>query len=515
MRSVEQIFQRLEALKSDRSNWDGYFQELADYFLPRKARFTEQRQSGEEIDTELYDSTGVESALICAAGLNGYLTNPSTRWFALKLEGQEIGQRGAEWLKECEDIIFDTLAGSNFYQQIHEGYLDLTTFGTMCMYEEADPKDKVRFYTRHLSEIFFTEDNRGRLDSVFRIFELTAAQARMQFGDNVSSKIRELSENKPEEKVKFLHVVYPRENYDPRKRDKLNMPIASLWIEYETKKVVQEGGYMEMPFFVVRFLKFAGERYGFSPAMAALPDMRMLNEMAKDVIMHAQKQVNPPLDAPEEGYSLPLDMSPGAINYRRPGLGKEEAIRPLLPAQNIGIGYDLILRVEEKIKRQFYTDLFLVLAQRKNMTATEVVQRVNEKMLLLAPTLGRLISELLDPLIIRTFNLLMRGGHLPPPPPELQGASYTIEYTSPLAKAQKASESNSVNTFTMLLAELAQLNPSVLDNVNFDKLIREYAEMQNISAALLKDPAEVEIEREERKQAQIMAMAAQQGGTNG
>lgn len=511
MKTIVEIIQNFKKLRSARQNWDNYFNSLAFYFLPRKEAFSKT-----ELNLELYDSTGRESLLILSAGLHGYLTNPTSRWFALRLQDEKAmkNQNVKEWLKECEERIFDTLNSSNFNNEIHETYLDLSCFGTACLYAEEDLQDLIRFYSLPLSEIYIVENEKKKVDTVFRLVEMTAREAFQKWGVDASEKVFALLKTNPYEKVEFLHAVLPREEYDPRKRDKLNKPFASLWIEYESQKKVSEGGYEEFPFFVPRFTKVSGEIYGYSPAMEVLPDMRMLNKMQETIISQAEKIVNPPLDAPEGGYYTPLDMSAGAINYRRQGLGKDEFIRPLLPGSNLPIGIDLVSLNQEKIRRAFFVDLFLLLAQKPQMTATEVLQRVEEKMLLLGPALGRLMNELLDPLIGRSFNILMRLGKLPLPPEEIMGKDYVVEYISPLARAQKLSEAKSLQNYLLLVEGVARLEPAVLENIDVDEIAKEYADIQGISPKILRDDEEVKAIRQEKAevlQAQQALAMAQQG----
>lgn len=515
MKTINELIQNFRKLQSARQNWDSHFNSLAFYFLPRKENFTISKIPGSEINLELYDSTGRESLLILAAGLHGYLTNPTSKWFALRIQDEELmkSQNVREWLKECEERIFDALNSSNFNNQIHETYLDLACFGTACLYVEEDPEDLIRFYSIPLSEIYIAENERKKVDMIFRFVELTAREAYQKWGGNAGEKTLALLETNPFEKVQFLHIVFPREEYNPAKRDSLNKPFASVWIEYESQHKIAEGGYEEFPFFVPRFAKISGEIYGYSPAMEVLPDMRMLNKIHETLIRQAEKLVNPPLDVPEGGYYTPLDISPGAINYRRQGLGKEEIIRQLLPGSNLPIGAEMIRLQQEKIRRAFFVDLFLLLAQRPQMTATEVLQRVEEKMLLLGPALGRLMNELLDPLIARTFNILARLGKLSSPPEEIAGKDYVIEYISPLARAQKLSESKSLQNYFLLIGEMAKIAPSILENIDVDEIAREYADIQGISPKILRDDEEVEQIRQQKAQIlqaqQILEMAKQ------
>jgi hypothetical protein len=72
---------------------------------------------------------------------------------------------------------------SNFQQEIFELYHDLITFGTAAMFIEEDDEDILKFSTRHINEIFIAENDKGRIDTVFRKFKLSARAAIQKFGD--------------------------------------------------------------------------------------------------------------------------------------------------------------------------------------------------------------------------------------------------------------------------------------------------------------------------------------------
>lgn len=520
--TVAELIKRFEKLKSSRGTWESHWQELAEYCLPRKATVTALKTPGTKVPTDIYDSTQIQSAQIFAAGLMSYLTNPSSKWFALGLKNKNLEEASdvKMWLKDTEDRIFDTLNESNFNQEIYETYLDLSVFGTSPLYSEEDPETKVRFYARPLAETFIVENDRKKVDTLFRAFSYTVRQAFQRWGNNAGQKVLEAYEQgKLEEDMDFLHVILPRAERDVRKQDGVNKPFASLYIEPTTKKLLSEGGYEEFPFFVPRLTKISGEVYGRSPAMTCLPDIKSLNSMAKTILKAAQKQVDPPLQAPDDGYILPLRTSPGSVNYHGVGLQPGDEIKPLYPSNihNIPIGFEMEEQKRASIKSTFFVDLFLLLAQQPKMTATEVLERVNEKMLILGPMLGRLMSELLDPVITRVASILSRTGGLAPLPPTLQNEDFKVKYISPLAKAQKASEMKSISTLLLAVQEMAQVDPSALDNVNLDQAVKEIADIVNVPANILRSDEEVQEMRKERQQQlevqQTLALANQAADT--
>lgn len=500
----EQYLKIFEGLKASRANYESTWQDVSHYCLPRKAFITRQKTPGSKFDFDVYDSTAMQSALVLAAGLHSYLTNPASKWFTLRMREAELMDivEVRKWLKDVEDKIYDVLNNSNFSEQVHEVYLDMSVFGPAFLYEEEDVKTTVRFFCRPVAECYIVEDERGRVNQVYREFEWTAYQCYEQWGDAAGEVVKKAMDDKDyEKKIKILHIIHPRYQRDTSKADSINMEYASVYIEVDKRRVINESGYQEFPLFVPRFNKDSNDVYGSSPATVSYADIKMVNEMVYTIIRAGQKVVDPPIMLPHDGYLLPIKLGPAAINYKLSG-NAQDRVEPLMTNANIPVGLELVDSTRMIIKRNFFVDLFLLLADpaKKDMTATEVMQRVEEKMLILAPTLGRLMSELLDPIIHRTFMILLRNQKIPPPPAALEGRDYVVEYTSPLARAQKLEEMKSINQVIGILGGVAQVVPDVIDNVDTDELIKEIASLYNISPKLLRDEKEVAQIRVARQQ---------------
>ena len=143
------------------------------------------------------------------------------------------------------------------------------------------------------------------------------------------------------------------------------------------------------------------------------------------------------------------------------------------------------------------------------MTATEVLQRNEEKMRLLGPVLGRLQAELLQPLISRSFALLLGSGLLPPAPEELQGQDIDIEYVSPLAKAQKLTDLQAMLRGFEILLQVGQVAP-VTDYLDGDKMVQYLVETAGLPARVIKSTEEVEQVRRQQQEAQARQQALEQ-----
>ena len=504
---AKNLLKRYDRLKSQRQNWESHWQEVADYMQPRKADVTKTRSKGDKRTELIFDGSPLQSVELLAASLHGMLTNPSTPWFSLRFKQNDMENEdeAKEWLEDATEVMYSAFNKSNFQQEIFERYHDLITFGTAAMFIEEDDEDILKFSTRHINEIFIAENDKGRIDTVFRKFSLSARAVMQKFGD-VSMNIATKANNDPYEEVEILHAVYPRSDFDPKKQDKQNMPFESVYLDAESGDELSVSGFREFPFVVPRYLKASHEIYGRSPAMTALPDVKMLNEMSKTTIKSAQKQVDPPLLVPDDGFMLPVRTIPGGLNFYR--AGTRDRIEPL----NIGANTPLGLNMEEQrrnsIRNAFYVNQ-LMMQSGPQMTATEVIQRNEEKMRLLGPVLGRLQSELLKPLIDRTFALILRKNLFRPAPEFLAGQDIEIEYVSPLAKAQKSTELSSIMRAIEILGSLSNVAP-VFDHINMDKLVRHLADIVGVPQKILKPQSEINAERQQAAQQQEQMQQMQQ-----
>ena len=509
---AKRICLRLKQLKAERENWENWWQQIAKYCVPRAAEITTRKESGTQYDADVYDSTARDSIKVFAAGLMGHLTSPSTPWFKLRTTDERIMEADGvrSFFSRAEKKIRSVFHDSNFYQQLHEFYIHIGTFGTAVFYSEEDVQDLIRYYSRPIREVYFEEDERGRLRSIYRVFELTALQAFEKWGTAAGKEVSKCIEKKEySKKFDFCHYSGPRDVRDPKKKDKKNMEIESVWLNIAEERKIDEGGFREQAFSVARFCKESQEKHGFSPAMDVLPDIKSANRGKYNMLRAAAKAIDPAILLPHENFILPLDFNPAAVNYRQSGTGTsgDESIEILGYKGDWNIGRDSLLDDREIIKRGFFVDLFLMLLDRKKtMTATEVAERVQEKMFILGPVLGRLQTELLEPVITRTFNILLRNGHFGDVPQALlQASGYKIEYLGMLAKAQRMAEIKAIEGFLQIVAGIAQVDPKVVHKINGDMTVDEAADILGIDPKLLNDDKTVKTMREALAKQQEMA----------
>lgn len=518
---AEQLIDFYKKLKGDRSNFESYWQSLHDYFYIETSNINTGYYPGTELNaTYLYDSTTLESADVLAAGFMNYLTPPTSKWFGLRAKNIDLknNKTVANYLEEVAEQVNYTLNKSNFYNQIIASYKGSGIYGTSILLEEEDIDDDARFYSLPIKQVCLVEDGRGKVTEYYIEFEYTASQAESKWGyDKLSDKMKEelTAENRTEAKHCFLLYIATRHRRDINKTDKKNLPIEASWIDMESKITVDDGGYNEFPAMCHRFDKRPFIPWGYSPAMKALPFARILNAVAKTNLRAMMKHTDPPIAVPDNAFIMPMNGNPRAVNYYNKSKmdGKD-----IFAFGNFGdpqVGMNAIEFYSQKVKALMYNDVFLAFdGITKQMNNPEVMEKINEKMTMLGPAVGRYISEMLNPVVIRTIGILARRGKLPPPPDELiQDPEYEIDCISQLAQAQRRSELNSLMTGLSLVGQMAQFTPDVLDKISPDKVVDEAWNILGAPARVLRDDAEVEAIREAKgraaQQAQAMALTQQ------
>jgi len=501
------LLTRFKGLEETRQPWIGSWQELTDYMLPRKNSFTTSGTAtmvrGQTGDERIFDSTPMHSLELLASALGGLLTNPAMPWFDIKTRDPKAGddKEVRTFLQQARERIIGLFNAEDtgFQTNVHELYLDVALLGTAVMYVEADPQTMARFSTRPLGEVYVAESARGMVDTVYRRYEITARQAAQEWGASLSDEVKKKAEDKPDEKVEILHAVFPRTDRDPFGFGAMNFPFGSIYMEIANENILEESGYLEMPYLVPRWAKAAGETYGRGPGQTALSDTRVLNAMARTALMAAEKMSDPPLMVPDDGFLGPVRSGPGGLSYYR--AGSTDRIEPLPVRVDLAATENMMQQRRESVRRIFMGDQLA--PEGPAVTATEAVIRQGEKMRILGPVLGRLQTEFLSPLIKRVFNIMLRAGALPPFPHGLTSDDIEVRYTSPLTRAQKQYEAQGLSQTMEYLAPIVGTGDpfGIMDNFETDRVARHVADLFGTPSDYMKSENDVMASREQKSKA--------------
>ncbi|MBT9467209.1 MAG: phage head-tail adapter protein [Hydrogenophaga sp.] len=515
---------RKNALWTERSSWDSHWREISKYQQPRLGRFfTTDRNQGQRRNQHIVDNTALFGSRTLAAGMMSGMTSPARPWFKMALADSDLMEFGPvkTWLHRVNSLMLAVFASSNTYRALHSCYEELGLFGTWADFVMDDFDNVVHHYPMTIGEYAIATDEKGNVDTLCRGFQMTVAQIVKKFGkENCSHTVQNMfTSNKLDAWVDVVHMVEPRTERDPGRADSRNMPFSSCYMEPGSDswdQFLRESGFDRFPALCPRWAVTGNDIYGQSPGMDVLGDVKQLQQEQLRKGQAIDYKVNPPLQVPSQYKGAATDRLPGGIFFVD-SMGASAGVRSAYEV-NLDLSHLLedINDVRGRIREGYYADLFLMLANdtRSGTTATEIAERHEEKLLMLGPVLERLHNELLSPLVDMTFERISRAGLLTgprEPPPELQGMALKIEFVSVLAQAQRAVAAGGVDRLLGTVSSIAAVKPEVLDKIDFDQVVDDYAEMFGVNPEIVipdERVAEIRAQRAQQMAAQQAAAAA-------
>lgn len=512
------LLRRKTALWAERSSWDSHWRDIATYQMPRAGRFIEtDANKGHRKHQAIYDNTAIFAHRTLASGMMSGTTSPARPWFRLGLSDKDLMEFEPvrQWLHQVTEMMLAVFAASNTYGALHQCYEELGAFGTWANFVQPDFNNVIHHYPMTIGEYAIATNDKGQVDTVFRQLQMTVGQMIKQFGrENCSVAVRNLYDRRNLDAwVPVVHAVMPRADRDPTKRDAKNMPFTSCYFEpaSDAESYLSESGFKRFPALCPRWVVTGNDAYGRSPGMDCLGDVKQLQHEQLRKAQAIDYQVNPPLQIPTQYKDQANKRLPGGVMYvdaTGPGGGVRSAFDV-----NLRLDYLLadIQDTRERIRTAYYADLFLMLASQPangRMTATEVAERHEEKLLMLGPVLERLHNELLSPLIDITFDRMSDAGILPPPPPEIEGRELNVEFVSTLAQAQRAVAAAGTDRLLGTVNTLVQVWPEVRHKIDAMQVVDNYGVLFGVDPKIIvpDDVAQQRVAAEAQA-----AQAAQQG----
>jgi hypothetical protein len=509
---------RWGALRTERASWWGHWQEITTYLLPRNGRyFRQDRDKGTRKHNNIYDNTGTRALRTLGAGMMAGATSPARPWFRLATPDPEMNgyQPVKLWLDDVSSRMHTVFQKSNTYRALHHIYEELGAFGTAASIVLPNFDTVIHHHPLTIGEYAIATDWQGKVCTLYREFEKPVSEVVKEFGlENCSRMVKQQYEQgNLDTWVPIVHAIEPRADRDQSKRDAKNMAWSSCYFELsgESDKLLRESGFKQFPAVVPRWAVAGGDVYGNSPGMEALGDIKQLQQEQLRKSQGIDYQTQPPLAVPTALKGRDVERLPGGVTYFDPGPGNN-SIKSLFDV-NLNLQYLLedIQDVRSRVKSSFFNEVFLMPDNSTDprMTATEVAERHESKMLMLGPVLERLNNELLYPLVEATFTHMIEGGAVPPAPDAMQGMNLNVEFVSMLAQAQRAIGTNSVDRFVGNLGAVAQMKPEVLDKFDSDSWADQYSDMLGVDPKLIIASDKVAIIRQARAKAQAAQAQAE------
>jgi hypothetical protein len=546
MDDPKQIKQEFEQLKAERSNWNAMYQILGEYISQIKQNFENEPQPGEFLVGDIYDSSGPFAAHAAASALLGMLWPGTAKQAIEVLPPDDIEDPSTELL-EFYDRMTSRLTRAmddpraNLAMTLDEYMLDQMIFGTSGVGVDEGDESKLLFKPYGVKEAFVDEGRNGRVDRCFVFYEWTVTRVVDEYGlDAVSEKVREkYKSGKTGEKVKILVAIKPRSRF-AAKKGKLAMKYMGMHMEYEDCHVVREDGYHEMPIKFGRFRKLNYERYGRSPGMNALPDIREANSLREAVILATEMALDMPKGVLDDGMlgGGVVDRSPGALTvFNGSGsLGSSPPIFDIGSPPDITAALSRLEELKGNIAQHFFIDRLLDFNNDVRMTFGEAQIRDQRSSSSMSSLFSRQISEVFSPFVERSVNVLWRNGEFGVVRGSVEEAEalaqgkepdyipdelaerlangedvYQIVYKTKAASASRAEEYIGIIDMIQIGAQAMQIDPTTADRLDLHTGLKELAKIRGVPTGLIRQDDEVDqiaSQRQEQQNQMTMMEAA-------
>lgn len=511
--SIAEIKKIIEQKKSERSLWDTLYQDIGDYIFTRKSSTIIKRTQGEDLQVNLFDNTGPRSLELFAGMMMSILMSVEEQWFEHSSGDVEVDQKDyiKKYLQMVTRAVHNMFANSNFYTEAHEMLLDLGGFGTNIFGIEEDEEDVVRYFSKFIGEGYLGEDARGKVDELYMEYEYTARQIQKEYPDaKLPETVLKAIEKNDEKKFKVAVCIYPVDR-KTKSANKKGHTYYSHHVMCDEKAELRLGGFTSFPYATPRFSKATGETYGRSPGMTALPEVKVLNKMVEITLIGAEKVIDPPLQAPDDGFITQVNTFPAALSFYR--AGSQDRIEPIFNDARIDFGIQIIEQKQAQVRSAFFLDQMMPQQKQGNpVTATEYSHQAENGMRFMGPFLSRMKVEFLQRVVDRTTEIAFKRGLLKAEdiPQELRGKNFTVKYTSFVARAQRAGTLQNMMRWFAMIEPVVNADPTAKAYINSGGTIRTAANLLGIPVEMINPEKEVQAMRQQMMQQQQQMQAAEQ-----
>lgn len=481
---------------------------------------------------KLYSPIAIDAILTTQRGMAGYMLSPSIRWFRFVTKGSHFEPSDAlyganDWLELVENLIYAVFSNSRFYSNSLMALGDCLIVGTSYeMVTDEVINGQIIYDCFSPFECYIAEDGQRNVNTFYREYRMTADEAYAKWGKDTPKDIIDLCNNESgSTECEFIHAIFPRDNAEIA-----DVPVPAAGskryasVHYSTvgNTVFKVSGYDDFPVAVHRYRLVDGTPYGASLASDNLELIIEDDDLWKKYNKATAKLVDPPVWAPTSLRGR-VALNAGSILY---GNTQEGEVKPIATQIDINALAQHKNEVDAMLNRLLFSDLFNVLMrQERQRTAYEVQELKGEGLVLLSAIIGNMQVEKLNPLVLRTFNIMYRNGMLPEAPDELKKAwaqgRVQIELEGPLAQTMRQyHQTTGLAQGMQWISSWAQLFPQSMSNIDGDEGMRQGATSFGWPQSAIRERADVEkirrqqMENEQRAQQQQEALAQSQVAKN-
>ena len=544
----EQDVSLVGQMRTERASFTSHWGDIADYILPRRARFnTTDVNKGDKRNQKIIDGTATLAQRTLKSGMMAGLTSPARPWFRLTVPDDDLSEVPSVniWLHDVTKRMNTVMLKSNLYNSLPQVYGDMGNFATGCMFVEPDAEKVFRTYVFPIGSYMLANDDKNRVRVFAREFRLTVRQVIMKFSviaddgkpdmRNISQHVIDLwKQGQTEVWVEICHIIQPNPDYNPNKSHSKYKKYVSRYYEVGTSGAtngtgyvgkeydvyLNEAGYDYFPILAPRWQTTGEDVYGTDcPGMTALGDVRQLQVEQKRKAQGIEKGINPAMVAPTSMRKAKTSIIAGDVTFTDEREGTKGFRKAHDVQLDLGNLIEDIRDIRNIIRRAYYEDLFLMIAQsdRRTVTATEINERVEEKNFSLGPLLEQSNGDLYDPLIDIVYYLMDERGMIPQAPPELEGRDIKAEYISIMAQSQKMVGVSVLERYASFASEICTVTQDsrAMKKTRWDEMLDDYAQRSGLDPRLTRTDEEVDelmaAEAQQAQQARVLQGAEMAG----
>ena len=522
---------RKRQLENERNEYLDEWRDLSEYIQLRLGRYLATGSKKRNRSKKVLNEKGFYASRVCGAGMLAGVSSPSRPWLKLKTSDQDLNesQEAKMWFDIAERYLYDVFASSNYYHVKQQSYRDMGDFGQGPVLTDEDFDNVINCYCSPAGEYYLAVDRRGVVDTMYRDMQRTTLQIIEEFAPwgNIPREVRYAYDTGDYQRNwTIIGVDQPNVRFQRGARGPNGMVFSKVYYcldvaDQDGNAILGVGGANENPISAPRWDLQAGDTYGDGPGIIVLPTVKSLQVLERRKGQMVDKMAAPSTQAPASMKKAKLSVNhmPGGNSFYPDISAAGSSGAPIRAIYEIqGPQLQAVMMemnvLEGRIDTGYFVDLFLATLQsdRRQVTATEIAERHEEKLIALGPVLERTHYEGLNHDVKRAFGVLMRHKVLPPPPKVLDGMPFEVEYISLLATAQRAIGAGPIERFSGFMGNLAAGNPEILDKWDMDQTVDEYGDVVGVPASLIRSDdqvAEIRSNRaKQQQQAQQMQTAA-------
>ena len=514
--SYEKVTAIHKELLTERSEWEAEWRELSQFLIPGRGIYqTLNKPKKRELTSpKVINPTAEDALYVLTSGLHARLSSPSSPWFRLAWKDRRIREYAPlqAWLQDCESRLQTELQSSNFYGVINSYYVEFAGFGTASQFVEEiwEPgMPPFAFQLLTAGEYSFSMSHTGVPSVYVRTLFKSKRQLVEEYPKTVSPETKSAVERNEAgiDRIELCLLEFIcKEAYKDKAFTRILYEVSSPNQRSSTgkQKPLAVEGFYEHPYVTSRWSTIGSDTYGVGPGARSLSSVKRLQEMEKGFMSAVHKGIDPPLNVPAALRGV-TNTLPGGLNYYT------DPSKVISNLYQVNFDYQAVSaaveRVEDSIKRAFFNDVFLTASRDPNaspLKAAQVIAQQQEQLFRLGPTIESLQSETFKPLLKRCFNIMERRDLFQELPPELRelAGEFEITIVSPMAVAQRQAKTQGTDAFLGFIAQSAQFDQTVLDNVDIDEAAQQRAEVEAVDIGIVR-PREAVLEIRAQRQKQL------------